>query len=559
VGEEEAPRALSGQGEAPDPLRVVHDYHERTKHRFDRFAAALGYLDWKSQPDPFRRFAGSALHELPLPQLRDTPYANLFRPGSIPPAPLDLGSLSRLLRLSLSLTAWKEIRASRWALRANPSSGNLHPTEGYLVLPAVAGLAGGPGVWHYAPREHGLERRADLDWSGPILVGLSSIPWREAWKYGERAFRYCQHDLGHAIGSFAFAAAALGWHARLLDTAADDDIGHVLGLDRSDEFDPAEREIAEALLVLTADQAGRGPEGDAGLLSGLTAARANLRFHGRANRLSQGEVQDWPILDEIAAATRRPPGDVATGDDFSGFPGETALEGGPVAASRLSAERAILGRRSAVAMDGVSAIPASVFYRMLDRTLPGRANRGFPFAVLPWRPRIHLGLFVHRVAGIEPGLYALARDPAEVEVLRSAMHPGFLWSRPPARPDHLPLFLLEAMDCRGLAARVSCDQEIAGDGAFAVAMIADFAAPLAEAGPWVYRRLFWEAGLIGQALYLEAEEAGIRATGIGCYYDDPSHEVFGLAGRARQILYHFTAGGPVEDRRLTTSLPYERR
>src|SRR5437660_12483691 len=32
-----------------------------------------------------------------------------------------------------------------------------------------------------------------------FLVGLSSIHWREAWKYGERAFRYCQHDVGHAL------------------------------------------------------------------------------------------------------------------------------------------------------------------------------------------------------------------------------------------------------------------------------------------------------------------------------------------------------------------------
>ena len=30
-----------------------------------------------------------------------------------------------------------------------------------------------------------------------------------------------------------------------------------------------------------------------------------------------------------------------------------------------------------------------------------------------------------------------------------------------------------------------------------------------------------DAGLVGQVLYLEAEEASIRSTGIGCYFDDP--------------------------------------
>ncbi len=35
-------------------------------------------------------------------------------------------------------------------------------------------------------------------------------------------------------------------------------------------------------------------------------------------------------------------------------------------------------------------------------------------------------------------------------------------------------------------------------------------------------------GVIGQVLYLEAEAAGARATGIGCFYDDPVHDVLGL-------------------------------
>ena len=64
--------------------------------------------------------------------------------------------------------------------------------------------------------------------------------------------------------------------------------------------------------------------------------------------------------------------------------------------------------------------------------------------------------------------------------------------------------------------------------------------------------------MIGQVLYLEAEAAGVRGTGIGCFFDDAVHEVFGLHGRAYQSLYHFTVGSPVEDTRLTTLPPYPR-
>lgn len=103
---------------------------------------------------------------------------------------------------------------------------------------------------------------------------------------------------------------------------------------------------------------------------------------------------------------------------------------------------------------------------------------------------------------------------------------------------------------------VSCHQDIASDGAFAVSMLAEFNAALAEHGPSFYPRLFWETGLIGQVLYLEAEAAGVRGTGIGCYFDDAVHQMLGVSDHQWQSLYHFTIGGPVSDVRLKTLKPY---
>jgi hypothetical protein len=62
--------------------------------------------------------------------------------------------------------------------------------------------------------------------------------------------------------------------------------------------------------------------------------------------------------------------------------------------------------------------------------------------------------------------------------------------------------------------------------------------------------------VLGQVLYLEAEAAGIRGTGIGCYFDDAFHSILGLRDNQLQSLYHFTIGGPVEDTRLMTLPPY---
>ena len=239
-------------GGIDESLETTLAYHERTKHHPGRYARSLGHMDWATQPDPFRRFAGAPLLPLDLVPPGDQPrYERAFFRGSIPPEPLDRRWVSQLFHDSLALSAWKQAGGARWSLRVNPSSGNLHPTEGYLIAGPVEGLHDRPAVYHYAPHEHALERRADLAdeaWAalagqlppGSVLVGLTSIHWREAWKYGERAFRYCHHDLGHAIGAVAVAAAGLGWEARLLEGVTDAELARLLGRRRS-ERDPRPR------------------------------------------------------------------------------------------------------------------------------------------------------------------------------------------------------------------------------------------------------------------------------------------------------------------------------
>src|SRR5256712_2844761 len=194
-------------------LEMVMRYHQETKHHFNRYARALGHLDWANQPNPFRRYEGATLVHLPLLGLDEEPlappYEDLYRPVAVPSAPVTIRTLSRLFEYALALSAWKQAGGTRRALRSKPSSGNLQPTEGYLLFGAVSGLASTPGLYHYAPKEHGLERRADcpaelfaelLHAFPPqaFLVGLSSIHWREAWEYGERALRQCPPDARHA-------------------------------------------------------------------------------------------------------------------------------------------------------------------------------------------------------------------------------------------------------------------------------------------------------------------------------------------------------------------------
>jgi SagB-type dehydrogenase family enzyme len=540
-----------------DSMLSVLDYHDRTKHDFKRFARSLGYLDWANQPNPFRRFEGAPLiHLEEVPPSAQPAYDSLFESdGARSAAPPDARGVAQLFYDSFALSAWKVAGESRWSLRANPSSGNLHPTEAYLLSGPIEGLLPGAVLCHYTPFEHALELRRSLPgdlWDRfraptgcDLMIGLTSIHWREAWKYGERAYRYCQHDVGHAIAGVAMACAVLGWEMRLLETIGDGELAQLLAVDRQSGF---EAEHPDVLLgIRTGPDAPVVPESwpDPAMLTEIHQ-QPEL---GEPNRLSQ-DHQPWPVINAVAAACEKPPLRLRP----IVCPGSSA-EIPP--ARQIDARQIIRQRRSAVAMDGVTAISLATFVGQLRRTLP---YRGHPvWGAWPWPASVHLALFVHRVEGLPRGLYWLDRDLASPGSCRTLLRPDFDWQRPTGCPAAVPLYRLREGDFGEVAEEICCRQSIAADGAYAVAMVAVMERRLHEHGPWFYRRLFWECGLIGQILYLEAEAAGVRATGIGCFFDDPMHQLLGISDHRCQSLYHFTVGGPVEDPRIQQREAYFHR
>jgi len=512
-----------------DALDTVLEYHEATKHRPRGYARGPAGLDWANEPDPFRRYMGARL----------VPLEKLDPGGGEKQEMLDSSSISRLFYGSLALSAWKQSGGNKWSLRVNPSSGDLHPTEGYLISGPIPGLTDEPGVFHYTPQVHGLELRAQIPpdaWEslglpeGAVLVVLSSIFWRESWKYGERAFRYCQLDIGHAIAALSVSASCLGWHAALIDGISTDQIGLLAGISGGDE---GETERPDCLIAIQS----KSEEGKIRIGPDAQVHFKSISWHGAPNRLSREHVS-WPIIGMVAEAVAKP-----RTEDRSGPKGSQAPH---------SWCKVVRRRRSAQSMDGRTVMPQEVFYRILGQVIPGRA----PFDALPWPAHVHMALFVHRVQGLGRGLYMLVRDPDQSEAVRSAVRDDFTWDRPPGCPDGLMLRLLALGDARDAAKVSSCQQEIASDGCFCAAMIARFEEPLHEKGPWFYPRLHWECGMIGQALYLGAEESGLKGCGIGCFLDDVVHSLLGIKASKYQDLYHFTVGMAVEDKRLTTLPAY---
>jgi SagB-type dehydrogenase family enzyme len=542
-------------------LATVVGYHQRTKHDFHRSAASLGYMDWANQPHLFRYYEGAFVTRLELNrQLPPVGYDRIYQRNSLNPAPVNLETLSDFFYYSLALSAWKQAGASRWALRVNPSSGNLHPTEAYVLGTSFSASQTTPQLCHYVSETHAIERRAafsDEVWQslmghlpkGSFLVGLSSIIWREAWKYGERAFRYCQHDMGHAVAALRISAALCGWQFSLVPNWSTDDVAALLGLDRKQDLIAEEHEEPEVLAVViptTIDltQAVMVSPPTKTIIDTIQSAD----WYGCANRLSPDHVA-WQVINEVTTATKMPRNAASETNPwvFQEWPQANLSH------SDVDARQIIYQRRSCQALDGSSGMTREMFLQMLGRTLPGPHP---PWDALYWPPTIHLVLFVHRVLGLAQGLYVLVRDPTKKDLLKNAMRNTFAWETPSGVPESFPLYLLTEADCRHPARSVSCHQDIAADGFFSLGMVAEFEEPIGRHGAWFYRNLFWEAGMVGQVLYLESEAAGARSTGIGCYFDDPVHQILGLTGNQFQDLYHFTVGIHVDDPRLQSWPPY---
>ncbi len=538
---------------------VALAYHKQSKHDFHRFAASMGFLDWDSQPDPFRRYEGAPQRALDLAAVdaeQTTRFDEVFAAGAVAPRSLDAAALSHFLFHALALSAGKRVEDSSWSLRVNPSSGNLHPTEGWLILPPRWDERDGSdpaALWHYAPYTHALEQRATLRdaWAealfdslpdGAFLVALSSIAWREGWKYGERAYRYVNHDVGHALGALRYAAALCGWTLSRVPSVGTERLAQLLGLDLENES--PEAEMPDLLAVVR-------PVGAPTLPPGWTppAGVALDALRGSPNVLSS-EHHEWPVLAAMETLCRDP-------GSASDAPQAAEAMLAPIVHAPVRpphATQIIRGRRSAVSMDRTTRLSAAAFYRMLAATHPALSPA--PFDALAAPARVHLFLFVHRVDDVIPGLYLLTRDESGGARLRDAMDAPFVYTTPPGCPAELPLVLLHEDDARNAAARVSCGQDIAADGAFSLGMLAELEPTLRAEGPSAYPRLYWETGLIGQVLYLQAHAAGVSATGIGCFFDNPVHALAGLTDARFQSLYHFTVGGAVPDGRIVDEPPY---
>jgi SagB-type dehydrogenase family enzyme len=195
-------------------------YHQATKHFPARPSSSPWGLEWRNEPDLFKRY-----------------------PGIRPEPPPE--KLARFLRLGAGVHP----RRGDPHFRTFMSAGALHPVELYLATQL--------GLAHFHPGEGSIRRlrsedvrtvlaRAavapELAEAAAVLV-LTGIVWRTAWKYGARGWRHVFWDAGAMLANLLALADEGGLAPRVFVAFTDAEVARVLGVEPP-------REAPVALLAL---------------------------------------------------------------------------------------------------------------------------------------------------------------------------------------------------------------------------------------------------------------------------------------------------------------------
>jgi SagB-type dehydrogenase family enzyme len=497
----------AGRVRNPEAAAVLH---QLTKHGspLDR-SRLVDFLplDPSNRPAPFKRFP--RLETRPLPaDLGGTGIAAtdvLSGRAKSAPSQLDDTVLARLLFFSAGVT---RTTGGRTYFRAAMSAGNLHPVELYAACGDLPGVEA--GVHHFAPLEFGLTTLRSGDWrralaaaaaepavaTGPCTLVLTGIPWRTAWKYGERGYRHLYWDAGTLLANLLAVAEAHGLPARVLLGFADSEVARLVGVDEVEEF-------PLALVVL-------GPAGE------LAAPPGPERLEPLdvvVAPLSPRPLT-FPLITETQQAGALRDGEaVVAWRAAAGRGGEPANPiDVPEPAERRSIEEVILRRGSTREMRRAAG-PAELLrwgMAVASRPLPG----DFAGVLEHW-------LSVHAVADVEPGTYRWRAGRLE-----------------PGRRG----------DFREAAQQLCLNQPLGGDSAYTAFHCSDLDPLLETLGSRGYRVAQLAAGVAAGRLALAAFTLGSGATGL-TFFDDEVSRFFATPAACMLVTsvgvpaYRSTPGG----------------
>ncbi len=390
--------------------------------------------DWGDRPRKAKFFPGTELVPLPAGDYPAdaTVQAGLTGPGG--PGCFTLPLLGGLLldsyglvgrrlgvQANTDLPALPSYREANWS-RGTASGGGLYPISVYWVAGPSAPVL--PGVYHYSPGRHGLERLLAGDVSGEVRVAAAGADagtdqflllgvqfWQSSFKYNSFSYHVVTMDTGALLQTWRMWAHARGLRLDPVLWFDEPRLTRLLGVD-------GEREGLFAVVPLR--WAGRPDDSD---------PEPGVRVR-RADAGTSRTVLDFPMVRGVHASTV----------DSQGRPDRAALAAAAPAAVPPGGERVALPAPAPLEVDVRTALRdrRSSFGRFTERRPTSRAELAAVLAAaaagaqLPTDatgaglPLASLYVFVNHVEGVPPGSYR--HDPAtgELRLVRAGQPGEFL-------------------------------------------------------------------------------------------------------------------------------------
>lgn len=235
-----------------EEIKYALEYHQETKHSQMSIRLSSHYLDWDNKPKSFKFYTN--IPSTPLPADFPLPSRNVItmketdQITALENPKISTELLSSLLFFSSGITRQIKSPHGKYYMRAAPATGALYPIEVYIVSENISGLQA--GVYHFCPGEFSLTRLREGDYrrflseaagferaitNSPFTIILSSIAWRNAWKYQARSYRHWFWDSGVIVANLIATATSFGLNTKLITGYIDKFVNDLLILEENKE------------------------------------------------------------------------------------------------------------------------------------------------------------------------------------------------------------------------------------------------------------------------------------------------------------------------------------
>jgi len=512
-------RQMIGNGENKIPLALY--YHNATKN--SRWDMSQAGLDWSQQPSVFKPYPVAQTLALPPPNLNKPDQTGEVierqkrNPTAFQPGQMTAEDLSSILMLINGVTGTLEYPDVKYTLRSAPSAGALYPAITYVLVNTVEGID--PGLYHYDVQNHQLHRinsapglteklRAAVPM--PVLLDNANVVfiytanyYRSSWKYGKRAYRYILLDTGHVAKNALLGAETFGYQGNPIGCFDDQRINTLLQIDDNEEG---------ALLLLPL---GKGKEAPPITQKSAVQAAPKL-LSGKADQLVLlAHGQTGLTLDHSHQTTGRTANNKLVEKSYPTLPvidlPDTTEAGAPLTST-------IMNRRS-VRTWADKAMTQTQLSSLLYYSFGVKNENGTDLAdpTIGGDRFLNLYLIIHRVEGIDPGVYYYNRRQHNLSQIQKG-------------------------NFRRATTQAALAQSVVGQSCVCFVLTTSTARLDHSDGDRSLRYAGLEAGMIGENIYLQTEALGLGCTGIGAYFDDEVSELINVPPEEEAITYLLATG-----------------